>query len=176
MRFGHDIAVALESGVWLANTLNDANALRSVADLHAFYRDFDYTGAEPTPADLAPMRAIRRQLRELFLAGRDDAAGLVNEILAQSHAVPRLVRHGTTDWHIHATADSDPLPTRVLVESAIGVIDMIRANEMDRFGVCALDDCDGVLLDLSRNRSRLYCCVACTNRAAAAAYRARARS
>jgi predicted RNA-binding Zn ribbon-like protein len=59
----------------------------------------------------------------------------------------------------------------------MAMIDMIRADEMSRFDRCANVDCDGIVLDLSRNRSRnrsrLYCSTACTNRAAAAAHRAR---
>ena len=41
--------------------------------------------------------------------------------------------------------------------------------------VCAADDCEGLVLDLSRNRSRRYCSTACGNRKAVAAYRARQR-
>lgn len=173
MRFGHDLAVALESGVWLANSALEPDALVTLADVNEFFERFEYTGARPTERDVESVRAIRAPLRELFLAGRDGAVPLVNDILEQAKAVPRVVRHGDSDWHIHATDDEGPLATRILVETAIGIIDMIRANEMNRFGVCAMDDCDGVVLDLSRNRSRIYCSVACTNRAAAAAYRAR---
>ena len=55
----------------------------------------------------------------------------------------------------------------------MAMVDVIRADEISRFGVCAADDCDGVVLDLSRNRSRKFCSTACTNRMAVAAYRAR---
>ena len=55
----------------------------------------------------------------------------------------------------------------------MAMIDVIRADEFQRFGDCEMDDCDGVAVDLSRNRSRKYCSVTCTNRAAQAAYRAR---
>jgi len=173
MRFGHDLAVALESGVWLANSALEPDGLLTLEDVTEFFDRFEYTGARPTEHDVAHVRAIRPTLRQVFLAGRDGAVPLVNEILEKARAVPRLVRHGETDWHIHATDDNDSFATRILVETAIGIIDMVRADEMDRFGVCAMEDCDGVVLDLSRNRSRLYCSVACTNRAAAAAYRAR---
>jgi predicted RNA-binding Zn ribbon-like protein len=44
---------------------------------------------------------------------------------------------------------------------------------MSRLGLCADDDCDGIVLDLSRNRSRRYCSTACGNRNSVAAYRAR---
>ena len=71
-------------------------------------------------------------------------------------------------------ADDDaPFHTRILVETAMGMIDVIRADEMRRLSRCAAADCEGIVLDLSRNRSRKYCSTACTNRAAVAAYRAR---
>ena len=54
-------------------------------------------------------------------------------------------------------------------------LDVIRADEMSRFSVCADEDCEGVVLDLSRNRSRKFCSVACGNRNAVAAYRSRRR-
>jgi predicted RNA-binding Zn ribbon-like protein len=41
--------------------------------------------------------------------------------------------------------------------------------------VCADDRCEGLVLDLSRNRSRRYCSTTCANRNAVAAYRARGR-
>lgn len=94
-------------------------------------------------------------------------------MLADLHAVPQLVRHGRHDWHIHAIGPDEPLARRIVVETAMAMIDVIRTDEMSRLGVCADDTCDGVVLDLSRNRSRRYCSTACTNRNAVAAYRAR---
>ena len=57
----------------------------------------------------------------------------------------------------------------------MAMVDVIRADEMVRLGTCAADDCDDVVLDLSRNRSRRYCSTTCGNREAVAAYRARQR-
>jgi predicted RNA-binding Zn ribbon-like protein len=59
-------------------------------------------------------------------------------------------------------------------EAAMALVDVIRSKEMDRMLVCAADDCDAVVLDLSRNRSKRYCDTGnCANRAHVAAYRAR---
>ena len=119
------------------------------------------------------MRALRPVLRELMLAERDDAVELVNTMLAEAGAVPRLVRHEGYDWHIHACDPDADLVTRMSVETAMAMIDVIRTDEMSRLGVCADDDCDGIVLDLSRNRSRRFCSTTCGNRNAVAAYRAR---
>lgn len=173
MVFTHDSEAALEAAVWLANSALPPDELTTLAHLDAYFDGYGYTGSRPTAADLDAVRSIRGRLRELFLASRDETVPLVNTILAESVAVPRLVRHGDLDWHIHATSDADPLAQRILVETAMAIIDVVRADEMSRFDVCAADDCDGVVLDLSRNRSRKFCSTACTNRVAVAAYRAR---
>jgi predicted RNA-binding Zn ribbon-like protein len=55
----------------------------------------------------------------------------------------------------------------------MAMIDVIREDEMSRLGLCADPDCGGVVVDLSRNRSKRFCSVACGNRNAVAAYRAR---
>ncbi len=173
MTFANDTAEALESGVFLSNSELEPDTLTSLDELLEFFDRFEFTGRRPTGADLEPVRAIRTPLRTLFLATRDEAVPLVNAILSEQHAVPRLVRHGDVDWHIHATDDERPFHERILVETAMAMIDVIRAQEMQRFSRCAMEDCDGVVFDLSRNRSRKYCTVTCTNRAAQAAFRAR---
>ncbi|WNM28011.1 CGNR zinc finger domain-containing protein [Demequina capsici] len=173
MAFTDDTAMALESGVRLSNTELEPDTLTTLDQLLTFFREYGYTGPEPTQKDLDEVRAIRTPLRRLFTASRDEAVPLVNAILEDAKAVPQLVRHGDSDWHIHAVADDRPFTERVLVETAMGMIDVIREDEMRRFDRCAMDDCEGVVFDLSRNRSRKYCSVTCTNRAAQAAFRAR---
>ena len=83
------------------------------------------------------------------------------------------MRHGDYDWHIHATGPDEALVTRMKVETAMAMIDLIRADELSRLGICADEDCRGIVLDLSRNRSKRFCSTTCGNRNAVAAYRAR---
>ena len=173
MPFADDTAEALEAAVFLSNSELEPDTLTSLADLTTFFDRFGYTGSPPSARDLAQVRAIRAPLRRLFQETRDGAVPLVNEILATQGALPQVVRHGEMDWHIHATSDERPLAERLLVETAMAMIDVIRADEMKRFDHCAMEDCRGVVFDLSRNRSRKYCSVTCTNRAAQAAFRAR---
>jgi predicted RNA-binding Zn ribbon-like protein len=177
MVFAPDTAQALEAAVVLANTALEPDTLTSVEALTAFYEDHGYSGGHRRDrAELEAVRAIRPRLRRLLSAGRDEAVAQVNEILADARALPRLVRHDALDWHIHAVDDDAPLADRVLVETAMAMVDVVRADEMGRLGVCAADDCDGLVLDLSRNRSRRYCSTTCGNREAVAAYRARQRA
>ena len=96
-------------------------------------------------------------------------------MLAEAGARPQLVRHDGLDWHIHAAPADAPLDRRIVVESAMAMVDVIRADELSRLSVCADERCGGLVLDLSRNRSRRFCTTTCANRNAVAAYRARSR-
>lgn len=174
MVFAHDTEVSLQAAVSLANSALAPDTLESIADLDAFYAEHEYTGRrDGDQAELDEVRAVRGRLLELLSSSRDHAVDLVNEMLLESQALPQLVRHDRFDWHLHAVAPSAPLATRILVESAMAMIDVIRADEMSRLGTCADDDCRGVVLDLSRNRSRRFCSTTCGNRNAVAAYRSR---
>lgn len=174
MVFAHDVEVALQSAAFLVNSAEEPESLTTVADLDAFYTAYSYTGRhERTRAELEAVRAVRPQLRDLLLAERDHAVDLVNAILDEHQAVPRLVRHDAWDWHLHAVQADWPLADRIVVETAMAVVDVVRQVESSRFSVCEDDTCEGVVVDLSRNRSRRYCSTACGNRNAVAAYRAR---
>jgi predicted RNA-binding Zn ribbon-like protein len=172
--FAHDTEAALSAAVELANSGLDPDTLTTVAELDAFYERHSYTGSHPRDrAELDAVRALRADLRSLFTTGRDQAVERVNAMLAEAGAVPQLVRHHDLDWHVHAVDPDAPLATRIVVETAMAMIDVIRTDEMSRFSVCADGDCQGVVLDLSRNRSKRFCSVACGNRNAVAAYRSR---
>jgi predicted RNA-binding Zn ribbon-like protein len=172
--FAHDTVSALVAAVELSNSELAPDTLTRIADLDDFFVRHDYTGAHARDAaELAQVRALRPALRNLMTSSRDEAVALVNAMLADARAVPQLIRHGDLDWHIHAVAATEPLATRIVVETAMAMIDVIRADELSRFGVCADEGCDDVVLDLSRNRSRKFCSTACGNRNAVAAYRAR---
>lgn len=174
MIFTDDTEETLRAAVWLVNSAEDPDTLTSLSDEAAFLGQFGYTGRlDRDEAELAGLRGIRSQLRRMLLAPRDDMAVAVNEALAGISLTPRLARHGPLDWHLHAVADDHPLPERVIVETAMALIDVIRAEEGSRISICADDTCEALALDLSRNRSKRYCSTVCANRNAVAAYRAR---
>jgi predicted RNA-binding Zn ribbon-like protein len=174
MVFAYDSEVALQSAVELVNSAEEPDTLTTVAELDAFLGRWSYSGRrERTRAELDAVRAVRARLRALLTAERDDAVELLNGMLEEVTLRPQLVRHDDYDWHLHAVDYDDPLADRMLVETVMAMIDVIRVDETSRLSVCADEGCDGVVLDLSRNRSRRYCSTACGNRNAVAAYRAR---
>ncbi len=178
MLFTDDTDAALQAAVALVNSTDEpGDPLGSVDDLSAFLREWTYTGRHDATADeLDAVRRLRPALKVLLLAERDEAAGIVNGMLADAKALPQLQRHDQWDWHLHAVDPDRPLDERVVVETAMAMVDVIRADEMSRLDRCASDDCNDVVLDLSRNRSRRYCSTTCGNREAVAAYRARQKA
>ena len=98
---------------------------------------------------------------------------LVNALLREANALPRLVKHDGWDYHLHATAPDAPLADRMAVEAAMAFTDVIRTKQLDRLRRCAASDCGSVHVDLSKNRSRRFCSTACANRTNVAAYRTR---
>jgi predicted RNA-binding Zn ribbon-like protein len=175
MLFGHDTEVALHAAAALVNTADSgAEYLPDVPALDEFVRTWGWTGKRwGTEAELRAVQDLRPWLRQLWEAGRDRAADMVNQLLREANAVPQLVRHAEWDYHLHATPADAPLATRMAVEAAMAFTDVIRADELGRLSICAYPDCGNVVVDLSKNRSRRYCERGCGNRAAVAAYRAR---
>ncbi len=178
--FGDDTENVLLAAAALVNTEPSAShsgtdELTRVAEVAAFFAGWSYSGAlARTEAELESVRSIRSELRAFFTESRDDAAEHVNRVLAAARALPRLVKHDGFDWHLHAVPADAPFDRRILVETAMAVSDLVRADETGRLKECAADDCTAVLVDLSRNRSKRFCDVGnCGNRTNVTAYRAR---
>lgn len=176
MLFAPDTESVLRAVVDLVNSAEEPDTLTTVEQLGAWFAAHRYTGRhDRDAAELAAVRALRPVLRELLTGDRDALADRVNVVLAEAGALPQLVRHDDLDWHVHAVGADAPLDLRVVVEAAMAVVDVIRADELSRMSVCSAVDCEGLVLDLSRNRSRRFCSTTCANRHAVAAYRARRR-
>jgi predicted RNA-binding Zn ribbon-like protein len=178
MIFIHDTKQNLDAAVYLVNTLpgfDGVDTLASMEDFEAYLAVNPYTGLiRRDETELAAVRGVRDRLRELWSVDRAGAVPLVNAMLEDGKALPRLVIHDGFDWHIHATSDDSPLATRVLVEAAMAFVDVIRADEYDRIRVCAADDCESVYVDYSKNGSKRYCDTGnCGNRMNVNAYRRR---
>lgn len=180
MLFAHDTREALNAAADLVNTMpgrsfDAADLLQNADDLARYLAVHPSSGVVHSSDDeVAGLRAIRPRLRALWGLDREHAVPAVNAMLRDGNALPRLVIHDEYDWHIHAVSDDEPLPDRVLVETAMAFVDVIRADEYARIRVCEADDCDGVYVDYSRNRSKRYCDAGnCGNRMNVNAYRRR---
>ena len=175
MVFAHDTEVALAASAALVNTLDgDEEHLPDVAALDRFVRERGWTGQrQGTAAELRAVQELRPRLRRLWYADEDEIVAIVNALLRECDALPQLVRHDEWAYHLHATPSDAPLASRMAVEAAMAFVDVVRGGELGRLRVCEHPDCDNVLVDLSKNRSRRFCEAGCGNRAAVNAYRAR---
>ena len=177
MLFAHDTEVALHAAAALVNTdERDGDQLASLAALDRFVNDWDWTGSRRRDRrELDEVRALRPRLRLLWELDEDGVVQQVNEMLREAGALPQLVQHDQSGYHLHATSPQAPLVDRMAVEAAMAFVDVVRQQELDRLRVCDADDCDDVVVDLSKNRSRRYCSATCSNRVNVAAFRARQR-
>jgi len=184
MAFAHDTTAAL---VLAADLVNTGGQLPDVAALEEFL-DRHQVELRPraTAADLEAVQALRPRLRAVWQAAaqaraqeKDQAqaslAALVNQLLGDSGARPRLVDHGGGwGWHLHVTGHDAALQHRLAAQAGFAFADLVRLGEADRLRRCEAPDCQAVFVDLSKNRSRRYCDTGnCGNRQHVAAYRER---
>ncbi|TDB86289.1 CGNR zinc finger domain-containing protein [Micromonospora fluostatini] len=174
MLFAHDTEPALLTVAALVNTAGPDEGLPDVPALTEFVVTQKYSGRhDRTDAELRAVRALRPRLRRIWHADEDEIVEIVNGLLREAHALPQLIRHDDEPYHLHAVPRDAPLDRRMAVEAAMALADLVRSREVSRLRRCAHPDCDNVLVDLSRNRSRRFCAAGCGNRAAVSAYRAR---
>lgn len=175
MLFAHDTELALVAAAALVNTDGgDGEKLPDVASLAAFLQAYNWTGRhDNTEAELRSVRRLRPRLRQVWYEDEDGVVAIVNALLRESRALPQLIKHDAEPYHLHATPRDAPLATRMAVEAAMALADVVRTGELSRLRVCEFPGCGNVLVDLSKNRSKRYCDAGCGNRAAVAAYRAR---
>ncbi|MEV0152667.1 CGNR zinc finger domain-containing protein [Micromonospora sp. NPDC050686] len=175
MLFAHDTECGLLAAAALVNTDGEeGEGLPDVTALDAFFTAYGWSGRhERTEAELRAVRALRPRLRRVWHAAEDETVEIINRLLREAPALPQLIRHDDHPYHLHAVPRDAPLATRMAVEAAMALADLVRNGELSRLRRCAHPDCDNVLVDLSKNRSRRFCEAGCGNRAAVSAYRAR---
>lgn len=177
MVFADDTEAALQAAAALVNTGDpDGDQLTDVAALNRFLDKWGWTGSRRgDQRELDDVRALRPRLRRLWQLEEEGVVDEVNAMLREAHALPQLVRHDGQEYHLHATSPETPLVERMVVEAGMAFVDVVRQKQLRRLRVCSAGDCEGVVVDLSKNRSRRYCSVSCSNRVNVAAFRARLR-
>ena len=127
-------------------------------------------GREDAVAALAQLRALRADLRRLFVAaatGKEPPRAplaRLNRLLATRGSSLRLataggrLRHGTT----RGLMDAVGLPV------AVSAVDLLTSSDLGRVKICPAHQCEWLVLDDSRNGTRRWCSMAeCGNRAKA---------
>jgi hypothetical protein len=182
MELGHDSVCALATIVDLVNSsphVTGEETLPDLASLHALVeRRAVSEPGELTDADLAAVHRLRIRLYDIFTApDQATAISLVNALVADARTTPRLTDHDGWPLHIHYFTPGARLAEHLAADGAMALAFVIAAGEWHRLAVCAAPDCNRVLVDLSRNRSKRYCDArTCGNRLHVAAYRARQKT
>ncbi len=177
--FSHDTELTLRAACVLVNSDRvDGEQLGDMASLDAYLDAFGWTGRrDRDTAEIEAVHRLRERLAAVWAVSDDEerAVGQVNALLSDTRASPWLTRHAEMpEWHLHLASIHDPLWQRMGAEIAMALADLIRIGELRRMKVCAAPDCEAALIDLSRNRSRIFCDTGnCGNRQHVAAYRSR---
>ena len=109
---------------------------------------------------------VSTRLREVLVCtDRDEAATLLNELLAEYAARPRLVRHEGWDWHLHVdSADDAPWAEWLASSAALALANVLVAADGVPWGECAADGCERVYVHDGRGGDRRYCSTTCSTR------------
>ena len=180
MHFAHDVTRAMALAVDLVNSrANGSELLPDLALLRTFLDEHEVSGSRSLSGeDLEEVHALRPRLRAVWTA-RDmrTAAAVVNGMVAEAGALPQLTDHDGFGWHLHWTAPSARVASRLAADAGMALAEVLREDGAARLRACEAPECEAVFVDLSRNRSRRYCDTGnCGNRLHVAAYRARLRS
>ncbi len=162
MLFSHDTELTLRAAAMLINTdRDDGEQLDDQPALDEYLNSFGWTGRrDHDDSELAAVHALRARLGRIWESADDEerAVGQVNALLADTHASPWLTRHPEMpEWHLHLASQQDPLAQRMGAEFSMALADLIRVGELRRLKICAAPDCNAAVMDLSRNRSRIFC-------------------
>jgi len=153
---------------------SDPELLRDTATLKRFLARRGY--GEPlrtSSRDLAQVRVLRDSLRAAFTAQDEEAAVReLNGVLARSAAKPQFERRGQ-EWEVKWVGR---VSESVATATAMSLLEAVRDDGWDRFGICAGAPCCCVFVDRSKNHSRRFCSDLCADRVAQALHRERTRS
>lgn len=181
MLFSHDTEHSLACVVDLVNSAGEGESdhLSDLDQLSDFVTRHDVSEvSQLTHDDLRAVHDLRNAIRPIFGAPDDaTAAKAINRVISKSPVIPRLTDHDNYDWHMHYFPPGALLAEHLAVDCGIALAQIISLGERDRLRVCEAPDCEQVLVDLSRNRSKRYCDArTCGNRIHVAAYRERRKA
>ena len=185
MLFDSHVSILLDAAVELVNRTTPGHdgtdavgqpqgeALRGAVVAAISRDDYQPRVSHVTARALASLAAGIRPVFEATDAGDlDHAAALVNGLLEQTEARPRLI-HTESGWDLHFHGRDRTVYQGWAGGLAAGLALALGSDRGGRLGVCVAEPCDRVYIDSSRNGGRRFCSTRCQNRVKAAAHRAR---
>ncbi|MER7079164.1 CGNR zinc finger domain-containing protein [Saccharopolyspora kobensis] len=130
--------------------------------------------ARASDADLEEVsRFTQRWTAVIDARTEEERVALLNELLAEAAAYPRITDHDGSGWHLHYRDDDVPLAAMIRAVTAVAAAKHLTEHGMHRLGRCALAECAQAFVDLTRGGRQRYCTRVCANRDAVRRHRAR---
>nr|WP_042197667.1 CGNR zinc finger domain-containing protein [Kibdelosporangium sp. MJ126-NF4]CEL23103.1 FIG00997481: hypothetical protein [Kibdelosporangium sp. MJ126-NF4]CTQ90240.1 FIG00997481: hypothetical protein [Kibdelosporangium sp. MJ126-NF4] len=124
------------------------------------------------PVDLDAVRALALRWAEIVDADSEQhRVHLLNALLAEAAAYPRITDHDGAGWHLHYRDDGVHLAAVLRAVVAVAAAQHLTELGMHRLGRCALEECRLAFVDFSRGGSQRYCSRVCANRDAVRRHR-----
>jgi predicted RNA-binding Zn ribbon-like protein len=132
---------------------------------------------EPTAADVAALtNYLQRWVLIADAVDYGQRADLVNALLAEYAAAPRLTNHDDSGWHLHFRADGLRASRQISALITVGTALHLSGRGMDRLGRCETEGCSQIYADTSRNGRQRFCSPGCANRAAVRRHRVKTKA
>ncbi|NLU84629.1 CGNR zinc finger domain-containing protein [Rhodococcus sp. HNM0569] len=131
--------------------------------------DFDTTASDVE----AVGRVLDRWCTIVDAPDDETRAALVNAMLEDASAYPRMTNHAGDGWHLHYRDDQHTLAGVLAALVSVGTALHLVGRGMHRLGRCTADGCTHVYADTSRNGTQRYCSPRCANRDAVRRHRCR---
>lgn len=123
--------------------------------------------------DLATTLDLIDRWREIVDTHEEQArAKLVNQLLAETSAYPRMADHDGF-WHMHYRPDEVTFGSVLCTLASVGTALHLVSRGLSRLDRCALEECSNIFADTSRTGRQRYCSTRCANRDAVRRHRAR---
>lgn len=186
--FNAEVNRALNAAAALINTAEGSRSAKHTPDtletveglasfLEAQEPELQWSASAADDDQLQKVRQLRSTLRRVWEAGphATDELQLINELL--EGVGTQLVRSAEAG---EPEVVESPIPVSsqthhvMTARFAAALSHLVVAQETRRLRICRGEDCDAAIVDLTRNRSKLFCDFGnCANRAHVRAYRAR---
>jgi len=104
-----------------------------------------------------------------------DRASLLNGLLRDASAYPRLIDHAGDGWHLHYREPGVSLASMLRTLICVATALHLSGRGMHRLGRCAAQGCGNAYADFSRTGQQRFCSPACGNREGVRRHRERSR-
>lgn len=186
--FNVEVNRALISAAELINTAEGLKSAKTTPDvldsveglktyLGQCEPELEWPTTKANRKQLEKVRQLRDQLHTVWQTApisKPEELSVVNELLEGIGTRLVAAEEGETAFRERPIPVSDQISDLMTATVAAALAHLVTHEETSRLRICRGDDCEAAIVDLTRNRSKLFCDYGnCANRAHVRAYRAR---